>query len=229
MGVQENYADHADHAKATRPTEAAPIDRDSIDDATRSKLRALFDAGVAPQPAAPARAPATQGLLVGEVTDTHHPDSPGRVRVRWLSPHGGTLERWLHCLRGQRPRMRDRVLVEQPVNWPEPLVTGILADAIGGGEAVGPGSEPDPHAGHAMKLAPDECVRIDDAHGQPLVQILASSAGPVVRLMSPNVNLEAAGKLSLRAQTLELEAGRGGIDIRTEADTVLRSRYIRLN
>ncbi|MDR3099718.1 MAG: phage baseplate assembly protein V, partial [Paraburkholderia sp.] len=197
-----------------------------------AKLRALFDAGAArEQAAAPARASATPGLLAGEVTDTHHPDSPGRVRVRWLSSHGEAVERWLQCLRGQRPRMGDRVLVEQPANWPEPLVTGILAAGAGGGAGSGEAVEPDPgpHPSQTLKLAPEECVRIDDANGTPLVQILASSAGPVVRLMSPDVSLEAAGKLSLRAQTLELEAGRGGVDIRTEADTLVRSRYIRLN
>ncbi|MFD1560999.1 hypothetical protein ACFSHT_36035 [Paraburkholderia silviterrae] len=225
MGAQ---ADQADEAMATANVHIGP---DTIDDATRAKLRALFDADAAPGPAAPASAPATQGLLAGEVTDTHHPDSPGRVRVRWLSIQGEVLERWLPCLRGQRPRKGDRVLVEQPANWPEPLVTGILAAAGGAGEAAAPGTSEThgTHASQTVRLAPDECVQIDDARGQPLVQILASSAGPVVRLMSANVNLEAAGKLSLRAQTLELEAGRGGVDIRSEADTVIRSRYIRLN
>lgn len=226
MGAQEDYADHAEAAMATEPT---PIDPDTIDNATRSKLRALFEAGAAREPEAPARAPATQGLLAGEVIDTHHPDGPGRVRVRWLDAHGETLERWLVCLRGQRPRRGDRVLVEQPANWPEPLVTGAFAANAEAHGAFAWQEDPDTHASHAMRLAPDQCVQIDDAHGKPLVRILASSAGPVVRLMSPNVSLEAAGKLSLRAQTLELEAGGGGVDIRTEADTVVRSRYIRLN
>ncbi|MCP3720292.1 hypothetical protein [Paraburkholderia sp. CNPSo 3281] len=214
---------HADQTDEAMATQVAYTDADTIDDVTRAKLRALFDAGTAPGPAAPARVPAMEGLLAAEVTDTHHPDSPGRVRVRWHSALGEALECWLQCLSGQRPRRGDRVLLEQPSNWPEPLVTGILAPAAAGGEA------PDTHASQTVKLAPDECVQIDDAHGKPLVQILASSAGPVVRLMSPNVNFEAAGKLSLRAQALELEAGRGGVDIRTEADTVVRSRYIRLN
>ncbi|MEM5314779.1 hypothetical protein [Paraburkholderia sp. JHI869] len=223
---------HADQTDAAMATQATCIDPDTIDDATRAKLRALFDAGMAPGPAAPARAPGMEGLLAGEVTDTHHPDSPGRVRVRWHSAQGDAVECWLQCLRGQRPRRGDRVLVEQPANWPEPLVTGILSAGHAAGEAgiaEAPGMHSATHASQIVKLAPDECLQIDDAHGKPLVQILASSAGPVVRLMSPNVNLEAAGKLSLRAHTLELEAGRGGVDIRTEADTVVRSRYIRLN
>ncbi|HKT98955.1 MAG TPA: hypothetical protein VJS30_20900 [Paraburkholderia sp.] len=224
-------ADQVDQADEAMTDEAAETERATIDDATRSKLRALFDAGAAPEPSVPARAPAAQGLVVGEVIDTHHPDSPGRVRVRWHSAHGETLERWLQCLRGQQPRKSDRVLVEQPANWPEPLVTGIFAQA-GGGSAALAEDVPDVHDGQpsqTMTLAPDACVQIDDAHGTPLVRILASRDGPVIRLMSQNVNLEAAGKLSLRAQTLELEAGHGGVDIRTEADTVVRSRYIRLN
>ncbi|NLP62976.1 hypothetical protein [Paraburkholderia sacchari] len=226
MDAQENYADQVDSEAAT---EATQIDTDTIDNATRSKLRALFEAGMAPAPAAPARAPGAQGLLVGEVIDTHHPDCPGRVRVRWFDTHGEMVERWLACLRGQRPRRGDRVLVEQPANWAEPLVTGVFAP--GADETVTPAlqQDQDAQASHVIKLAPDQCLRIDDAHGKPLVQILASCAGPVVRLMSPDINLEAAGKLSLRAQTLELEAGRGGVDIRTDADTVVRSRYIRLN
>ncbi|MCX5544797.1 hypothetical protein M3A49_35980 [Paraburkholderia sp. CNPSo 3076] len=228
---------HADQTDEAMATQATYIDPDTIDDATRAKLRALFDAGTVPGPAAPARAPAMEGLLAAEVTDTHHPDSPGRVRVRWHSAQGEAVECWLQCLHGHRPRRGDRVLVEQPVNWSEPLVTGILSASAAGAEAgitEAPGMHgatgaAETHASQTVKLAPDECVQIDDAHGKPLVQILASSAGPVVRLMSSNVNLEAAGKLSLRAQALELEAGRGGVDIRTEADTVVRSRYIRLN
>ncbi|MEX3953070.1 hypothetical protein AB4Y40_35630 [Paraburkholderia sp. EG287B] len=228
---------HADQTDEAMATQAASIDPGTIDDATRAKLRALFDAGAAPGPAAPARGPAIERLLAGEVTDTHHPDSPGRVRVRWHSAQGDAVECWLQCLRGQRPRRGDRVLVEQPANWPEALVTGILSTGAAEGEAGIPESHgmngateaADTQASQIVRLQPDECVQIDDAHGKPLVQILASSAGPVVRLMSPNVNLEAAGKLSLRARTLELEAGRGGVDIRTEADTVVRSRYIRLN
>ena len=81
---------------------------------------------------------------------------------------------------------------------------------------------------HAQSHAPD----VDDPRGAlegRLLQMAASSDGPVVRLLNQNVNIEAAGKLRLCAQTLELEGGRGGVDIRTEADTVVRSRFVRLN
>ena len=50
-----------------------------------------------------------------------------------------------------------------------------------------------------------------------------------VQLGTGNVELKAARTLRLTADTIELHAEHGGVDLRTEGDAVLRARTIRLN
>ena len=202
-------------------------DQLTIDEAveadTVKALRRLFENDASPD-FSPAVERNESSTLIGEVTDTHHPDAMGRVRVKWSVQDGSTCERWLECLDGMKPGIGDRVLLQSPANWPEYLVCGLLKRA-GRGEPVEPAVEP----AVALALEADQCVQVCDATGRPLLQVRASPDGPVVTLLNRNVNIEVDGKLRLVAQTLELEAGRGGVDIRTEADTVVRSRYVRLN
>ncbi|RQR50492.1 hypothetical protein DIE21_17175 [Burkholderia sp. Bp9140] len=190
---------------------------------TVDALRRLFA-----NDATPDRSPPNErrdsSTLIGEVTDTHHPDAMGRIRVKWSMQDGSTREHWLECVDGVKPEIGDRVLLQSPANWPEYLIAGLLK-RTGSGEPVEPVVEP----AMALALDADKCVQISDASGCPLLQVRASPDGPVVKLLNRNVNIEVAGKLRLSAQTLELEGGRGGVDIRTEADTVVRSRYVRLN
>jgi hypothetical protein len=169
-------------------------------------------------------ASAQHSSLVGEVIDTHNPDLKAHVFVRWLSGEGEVCEGWLKCVRGAQPRRGDRVLLEQPANWPHRLVTAVVEgiSADGQFEEIG-------DASHRLELEPEQCLRITDFEGNPLLDIYASSQGPVVRLLNENVDIEVAGKLRFKASAIELEAGRGGVDIRTEADTIVRSGYIRLN
>lgn len=196
---------------------------DALEERTVNVLRRLFENDAAPDPV-PAIKGNESATLIGEVTDTHHPDAMGRIRVKWSMQDGNTCERWLECVDGMKPVIGDRVLLQAPANWPEYLICGLLRRA-GFGEPVKPVVEP----AVALALEPDKCVQVSDASGHPLLQVHASPDGPVVTLLNQNVNIEVAGKLRLSAQTLELEGGRGGVDIRTEADTVVRSRYVRLN
>ncbi|KVO41491.1 hypothetical protein WJ75_06015 [Burkholderia ubonensis] len=202
-------------------------DQMTIDDAleadTVSALRRLFENDMAPEPSPPVER-AESATLIGEVTDTHHPDAMGLIRVKWAMQDGNTSERWLECVEGVKPGIGDRVVLQSAANWPEHLITGLLKRK-GRGEPVEPIVEP----AVALALESDKCVQVSDASGCPLLQVRASPDGPVVTLLNRNVNIEVAGKLRLSAQTLELEGGRGGVDIRTEADTVVRSRYVRLN
>lgn len=203
------------------------ITDDGLHEDTITALRRLFaenERMSRPASPAPASAARASERVVGDVTDSHHPDAMGRVCVRWATRDGDTREQWLECLEGMKPRIGDRVVLEQPENWPERLVTGILR-RTGYGEPIEARTEP----AIVLKLEADRCVQIDDAHGNALLQVAASGDGPVVRLLNQNVNIEAAGKLRLCAQTLELEGGRGGVDIRSEADTVVRGRFVRLN
>lgn len=195
------------------------VEEDSV-----PSLRQLLEACKQPEPALVQRAPTTTYSIIGEVIDTHHPDLRGLIFVRWVNETGESSERWLKRVRGPMPRKGDRVLLEQPLNWPEKLVTAVLDDPICGEPVVENGE-----AGQTLELQQNQCLRITDAHHNPIVELYSSSQGPVVRLMNANVNLEVPGKLRFQADTIELEAGRGGVDIRTDADTVVRSRFIRLN
>lgn len=196
---------------------------DRLDEDTVHALRRLFENCVPSNPIhSEERTRST--TLIGEVTDTHHPDALGRVRVKWSMQDGSACERWLECVDGVKPRIGDLVLLQSPENWPEYLVSGLLKRA-GRGEPIEPAVEP----AVVLGLEADQCVQVSDAAGCPLLQVRASPDGPVVTLLNRDVNIEVAGKLRLAAQTIELEGGGGGVDIRTDADTVVRSRYIRLN
>lgn len=195
----------------------------SLEDDTLTALRRLFEGGSRPHPR-PADERLAPMTLIGEVTDTHHPDAMGRVRVKWPMRDANTCERWLECVNGVKPHIGDRVLLQLPSNWPEYVISGQLRPA-GCGEPV----EPVAKAAFELTLEPDKCMQLSDASGCPLLQVRSSPDGPVVTLLNRNVNIEVPGKLRLSAQTIELEGGHGGVDIRTEADTVVRSRYVRLN
>ncbi|NJD08645.1 MAG: hypothetical protein FIA97_19455 [Methylococcaceae bacterium] len=168
--------------------------------------------------------PAAGGLLIGEVLDSHNPDLPGRLLVGWTDPAGDYLSRWLQSVRHIAPALGARVILAQPLNWPEPLITAVLT---GGprNESADPSAAPGPR----LQLGEGQSVWITDSANTPLIAVHSSERGPVVRLLSPDISLEAAGTLRLAADTIEMEAGKGGVDIRTDADTVVRSRFIRLN
>lgn len=196
---------------------------ETLEAETVEALRRLFANDATPDRTPPAER-RESSTMIGEVIDTHHPDAMGLIRVKWTLQDDTTSERWLECVDGVKPRIGDRVLLQSPANWSEYLIAGQLTRK-GHGEPVEPVIEP----AIALSLEADKCVQIADASGCPLLQVRASPDGPVVTLLNQNVNIEVAGKLRLSAQTLELEGGRGGVDIRTEADTVVRSRYVRLN
>lgn len=203
------------------------LDRMTVDDLleedTLAALRRLFASDSPPHPC-PADERVDPTTLIGEVTDTHHPDAMGRVRVKWPMRDANSCERWLECVEGVKPHIGDRVLLQAPSNWPEYVISGLLRRA----ECSEP-VEPVAEAAFELTLEADRCIQLSDASGRPLLQVRSSPDGPVVTLLNRNVNIEVAGKLRLSAQAIELEGGHGGVDIRTEADTVVRSRYVRLN
>ncbi|MBI3897463.1 MAG: hypothetical protein HY308_04095 [Gammaproteobacteria bacterium] len=176
------------------------------------------------RPSQKTAAATTSQPLLGEVLDTHHPDFRNHVFVRWTDDAGHTTERWLKYVRGATPDKGDRVLLTQPGNWPEKLVTAIV-DCAAPKEPIRENTE----ASHLLQLEQDKCLRVVDANDRPVVEIYSGSSGPVVRLVNDGVDIEVPGKLRLKAETLEFVGGQGGVDIRTEADTIVRSRFVRLN
>ncbi|MFZ5895112.1 MAG: hypothetical protein ACOY0T_28890 [Myxococcota bacterium] len=65
--------------------------------------------------------------------------------------------------------------------------------------------------------------------GTQLITVRQGVDGPELQLGTGNVELKAARTLRLTADTIELRAQHGGVDLRTDGDAVLRARTIRLN
>lgn len=159
--------------------------------------------------------------LIGECIDARHPSLQGRVLVKF-SVAGHEHERWVPTLQGLPVRVADRVLLLQPDNAQEWIVTGVVD---------GFASRPRPELSERarIELMRDEAVNVVSSEGTRLIEISQSEAGPVVRVLEPDVRVEFAGKLSLRAQDIELEATQGEVAVKASADVVLRGETIRLN
>lgn len=161
-------------------------------------------------------------LFVGECLDDRHPSITGRVLIGWQDAQSNAIEKWLPALQGLSVRKLDRVLLQQPVNWPEPIVFGVV-------DGCADRPEPDFESKHAIELKPDEAVRIDSHNGSPLVEICQVDDQPVVRLLSDDVNLDMSGKLKISAQDIDLAAKKGQVSITAESDVVVKGEIIELN
>lgn len=179
---------------------------------------------VSSTPAANHQASETQAsVIVAEVLDTHHPHLRGRVLVRWFDPTTSTVtEQWLQRERHLSLHAGDQVLLTLPVGWTQWVVTGAL-----GREAEAPVS--DERDERSIHLNPGETVCIESHDGQRLLTIRQGASGPVFELGRGNVELSATQTLRLSADTIELSSGSGGTDLRSDGDTIVRSRTIRLN
>ena len=161
-------------------------------------------------------------LFVGECVDDRHPSITGRVLISWQDAQSNAIEKWLPALQGLSVRKLDRVLLQQPVNWPEPIVFGVV-------DGCADRPEPDFESKHAIELKPDEVVRIDSHNGSPLVEICQVDDQAVVRLLSDDVNLDLNGKLKISAQSIDLAAKKGQVSISAEGDVVIKGEIIELN
>ena len=162
------------------------------------------------------------GCTVGEVLDTHHPHLPGRVFVRWLNAEHQPVELWVQAERHLRLRKGDRVILMMPTGWKQWVVTGAL------GRDLEPPPEPTEGVPE-LQLEPGQAVRILSHDGTALITVRQGVDGPELQLGTGNVELKAARTLRIAADTIELHAKHGGVDLRTEGDAVVRARTIRLN
>jgi hypothetical protein len=166
------------------------------------------------------RAPAPVGnCLIATCVDDRHPALQGRVRVQFADD-GEPL--WVPTLHGLAVRIADRVLMVRPGNSDEWIVTGVVD-----GFARRPVLDKLPAA--RLELRTDEALQVVSSAGQPLVEVSQSAAGPVVRLLEPDVQLEFAGKLVVRAEGLEFAATKGQVEIKASADVVIKGELVKLN
>lgn len=178
----------------------------------------LVDLITAATDAAP-QAGRLSGVVVGECLNEHHPQLSGRVLVR-IAETNSSRELWVATLTHSVVRRGDRILVMQPANWPEPVVIGVL-------DGVHQRTAPTVTAA-AMTLHRDEQIVINDHLGAPLLSIIPSAEGPVLRLARADQQLEINGRLAIAADAIELRA-RSGLSLTAGGDVVVAGEEIKLN
>ncbi len=189
--------------------------------AAATQEHSLLDAVLNQTPSSPTSKMTTQPS-VGDCVADRHPTLLGRNHIRHPDGNGEPVERWLASLYGLPVRTHDRVLLLQPGNWPEPVVIGVID-----GFAVRP--EMTSSTAANLELRSDEVIRIHGCRGEPLVEVRQQESGPVVRLLSLDVNLELPGKLKVSAKSIELEARQGGVNIAASDDVNVKGEVIKLN
>ncbi len=186
-----------------------------------SALDAMLEQA-APEPAPLLPVPGVTTCLVGEVVDDRHPSLRGRVRVRWSDLEGQLYERWLPTFQGLPVRVADRVFLQQPANWPEPVVIGVLD-----GFARRPEVARDERA--SLELQRDEALRVRTKSGVDLLEVFEGDAGPVVRLLTGDVDLDIPGAMRVRADAITLEARKGQARIEASDDVIVKGETVHLN
>jgi hypothetical protein len=197
----------------TRPTKPPPI----RPRANTVSLATLLDELAATIPAPDV---GTVTCRVAEVLGDHHPDRVGRVQVHWQTPQG-PVSRWVPTLWGLPIRCGDRVLLQQPGNWPEPVVVGV----VDGFTARPPRTS---QAAATLDIRTDQHVEIVGSRGRPLLAVHEGPSGPVVRLLSEDLDLEVPGRFRVRARSLQLQSEQGA-EIDAQGDVVVRGETIHLN
>jgi hypothetical protein len=173
--------------------------------------------------ARPEPSSATPSCMIGECIAAQHPTLQGRVQVRFATSRGGPeLERWVPKLQSLPVRAGDRVMMIRPDNAQEWIVTGVID-----GFATRPEVQKSERA--RIELERDEAISVVSSEGTPLVEISQGQAGPCIKVLEPDVQVEFAGKLALRAKDIELVATQGEVAVTASADVVLKGETIRLN
>lgn len=156
-------------------------------------------------------------MRVAEVLDDRHPALAGRVKI--AEPDGPP--RWVPTLQGLSAREGDRVLVARPTGAAEPVVVGVL-------DGYRPRT-PAPTRARVIELRPDEAIAIQASDGRPLLEVLPSAKGPVLRVASDDLTLDVPGALRVEADQLELRARDGTARIEARDDVEIKGEVIHLN
>lgn len=191
---------------------------------TISKTEAVaIPAGSVRNDGAGRAAAAPPGTSVGVCVTGEHPTLSGRALVRWRDAEQVRHEAWLPQMKGLVLRRGDRVLLTMPVNHDEPVVMGVL-DGLGR-RSPAPAADDGP----LVRLAPNEALRIAGPDGTPLLEVIATEAGPEVRLLVAPAGIRMPGTLRLSADEIELEAKQGEIRVSAAGDVKVTGEVVRLN
>ena len=167
------------------------------------------------------RPSATGDCLIATCTDDRHPALQGRVRVQFAGARDDE-QTWVPTLQGLAVRVGDRLLLVRPGNSDEWIATGVV-DGFARRPVVAP------RTAAQLELKSDEALQVVSSAGQPLVEVSQGAAGPVVKLLEPDVQVEFAGKLVVRAEGIEFAATKGQVEITASTDVVIKGELVKLN
>lgn len=160
-------------------------------------------------------------VLMGIVKATDHPVLGKRVLVSWQES-SGQQEQWLPVLRDLAIREGDQVLLTRIANQQETVVTGVL-------DSLSQESPPAKSRGPSLQLAADESLRILGVDGTPLLDIETVEGKPQLRLLSEQSAIDLPGPFRLVADSIQLQARRGEMDLEASGDVKIRGEIIRAN
>ena len=161
-------------------------------------------------------------LLVGECREEEHPTLVGRSKIVWAGPTGGEQAAWLPRIHCVIVRLGDRVLLQRPANYPEPVIMGVL-------DGLAPRRLAEKVPGPTVHLRQDESVRVRSEEGVDMLEVYQGEAGPVLRILNQDLDLELPGKLSVRAGSISLKAEDGSVEVDASEDVVVKGEDISLN
>jgi hypothetical protein len=190
-------------------------------DATQAETRDLLDELLA-QTKGSSQAISSASILVGECLEPEHPTLTGRAKISWEGERGGRDERWLAMVQGLVLRRGDRVLIQRPANFDDPLVTGVV-DGLRQRERYEAPDSP------SLRLKGDQSLTITGESGAPLFSVYEGSSGPVIRLLTKDLEIEVEGRLRMNAEEIELVARRGSVGLKASDDVILQGEMVKLN
>ncbi len=161
-------------------------------------------------------------LLVAEVIVDVHPVTPGRVLIKGNHADGTSFESWLSALQSLVIRAGDRVTIQRPSNYPEPIINGVL-DSVDRKPVLAH------KTGAELSLQPDETLRINDDKGAPLMDVKQSDDGPIVQLHTSMSALDMPGTFRLSADAVEIDARQGEMKLAASGDIHVDGEVINLN
>jgi len=89
--------------------------------------------------------------------------------------------------------------------------------------------EPERAEAAALELQRDEAIRVRSKDGAELLEVFDTDHGPVVRLLSEDVELDLPGKLAVRAEAITLESKKGQTRIEASDDVIVKGEAVHLN
>lgn len=176
--------------------------------------------------------PALGEMCVGVVTDTHHPEAPGRVCVSWETSGAQLQHAWLPRNNAMRFEPGMQVMLMRASNWDEWIVAfpfGGPSSPVDARVTPARNNNAQSQRESAVTVAGLDSLELENEQGRSLGALRQDAQGRTVLRLPQDVTMVSSGVLRLEGERLEFRSREGGTDMRSEGDTVVRGRKIELN